>query len=129
MTVVLDSYALIALVQGEAGSITVRDAIEAGDARVSWINLGEVYYVLARRVGGDLAHQIVLDAQQDCRVEPPDGKLVLDAARIKTRGRIAYADCFAVAMARREGLPLLTGDPEIVALGDEVEIVDLRSAA
>jgi predicted nucleic acid-binding protein len=99
MTVVLDSYALIAPVQGEAAAITVRDAVETGDARVSWINLGEVYSVRARRAGNDLAHQIVLDAQQDCRVEAPDGRLVLDAARIKTRGRIAYADRFAVAMA------------------------------
>ncbi len=129
MTVVLDSYALIALVQGEPGAVTVRDALESGDAFVSWINLGEVYYVLARRVGKDLAHQIVLDAQQDCRVESPDGALVLEAARIKARGRIAYADCFAVATARRDGLPLMTGDPEILALADEVEVVDLRTAA
>ncbi len=126
MAVVLDSYALIALVQGESGAVTVRDAIEDGDARVSWINLGEVYYVLARRVGDDLAHQIVLDAQQDCRVEAPDASLVLEAARIKARGRIAYADCFAVATARRDRLPLLTGDPEIVALSREIEVVDLR---
>lgn len=103
--------------------------METGDARVSWINLGEVYSVRARRAGNDLAHQIVLDAQQDCRVEAPDGRLVLDAARIKTRGRIAHADRFAVAMARRDGLPLLTGDPEILALGDDVEVVDLRAAA
>ncbi|MFA4927623.1 MAG: type II toxin-antitoxin system VapC family toxin [Patulibacter sp.] len=129
MTVVLDSYALIALVQGEAGAITVRDAVEQGDALVSWINLGEVYYVLARRVGNDLAHQIVLDAQEDCRVEAPDGRLVLDATRIKSGGRIAYADCFAVATARRDGLPLLTGDPEILALSKDVEVVDLRGMA
>jgi len=129
LTVVLDSYALIALVQGEAGAITVRDAVEQGDALVSWINLGEVYYVLARRVGNDLAHQIVLDAQEDCRVEAPDGRLVLDATRIKSGGRIAYADCFAVATARRDGLPLLTGDPEILALSKDVEVVDLRGMA
>lgn len=128
MNVVLDSYALIALVQGEAGAITVRDAIEEDAARVSWINLGEVYYILARRVGNVLAHQIVLDAQQDCRVDAPDGKLVMEAARIKARGKIAYADCFAVAMARRDGLALMTGDPEILALAGEVEVVDLRHA-
>lgn len=126
MSAVLDSYAVIALVQGEKGAITVRDAIEAGDARISWINLGEVYYILARKVGNALAHQIVQDAQTDLRVEPPDGTLTLEAARLKARGGIAYADCFAFAMAQRDGLPLLTGDPEILALADQVDVVDLR---
>jgi len=39
-----------------------------------------------------------------------------------------YADAFCVATAQRLDAPVLTGDPEIVALAGEVEVVDLRSA-
>ncbi len=127
MSAVLDSYALIALVQRQAGAETVRTAVEAGDARMSWINLGEVFYILSRRIGLQRARRIVDDAQVEVRIEAPDGALTLAAATLKARGRIAYADCFAVALAQRENLPVLTGDPEILALRDKVAVVDLRS--
>jgi len=32
------------------------------------------------------------------------------------RGGISYADCFAVATAKRQDAPLLTGDLELLAL-------------
>ena len=129
VSAVLDSYALIAVTQRQPGAETVRAAIETGDARMSWINLGEVYYVLARRLGHDRAQRVVDDALVDARVEAPDGRLTLTAARLKARGRIAYADCFAVATAQRHGAPVLTGDPEIIALaGPDLDIVDLRGA-
>lgn len=61
------------------------------------------------------------------RTEPPDADLVLGAAEIKAGGRISYADCFAVATAERHQAPLLTGDPEILALDrPALELVDLR---
>jgi ribonuclease VapC len=50
-------------------------------------------------------------------------KLVLEAARLKARFPISYADAFAVATARAEGGPVLTGDPEIVNLPRRVVAV------
>ncbi len=130
MSGVLDSYALIAVAQRQPGAETVRAAIEAGGTRMSWINLGEVFYILTRRFGEERARRIVEDTQLDTYVEAPDGRLTLAAARLKVRGRIAYADCFAVATAMRDRLPLLTGDPEILALhGPGLDVVDLRDAA
>jgi predicted nucleic acid-binding protein len=51
---------------------------------------------------------------------------VRTAAQIKAGNRLSYADAFVVATAQRHSAPLYTGDPEIVALGDLVEVVDLR---
>ncbi|HEX4670032.1 MAG TPA: hypothetical protein VH275_08695 [Solirubrobacterales bacterium] len=39
---------------------------------------------------------------------------------------MSYADCFALATARRHGAPLWTGDPELLALASPDEVVDLR---
>ncbi|MFN8201894.1 MAG: PIN domain-containing protein [Solirubrobacteraceae bacterium] len=55
-----------------------------------------------------------------------DEEPVLSASRLKARGGISYADCFAVATAQRHRLPLVTGDPEILALDGEVEVIDPR---
>lgn len=54
---------------------------------------------------------------------------MISAARIKAASRLSYADAFAAATARRHGLPVLTGDPEIVAIERDLdlEVVDLRS--
>jgi len=55
-----------------------------------------------------------------------DWPLVRAAAFVKARHRLSYADAFCVATAQRMRAPLWTGDPEILALGDELEVVDLR---
>ena len=57
-----------------------------------------------------------------------EGTEVLDlaAAAIKAQHPMAYADAFALAMAAAHGVPLLTGDPEIIDAGVDVEVVDLR---
>ena len=128
MTAVLDSWAAMAMLNAEPAAPRVRAAVEAG-AVMSWINLGEVYYLTTRRRGEALARRAVESLQRRISVEEPDGALVMTASEIKARGRMSYADAFCVATARRHGLPVYTGDPEIVALaGDDLEVVDLRSA-
>lgn len=60
------------------------------------------------------------------RAEDVDFELVLGAARVKARHALSYADAFAVALAERLRLPLMTGDPEIVALDRELNVIDPR---
>jgi ribonuclease VapC len=43
----------------------------------------------------------------------------LEASRLKARYPIAYADAFAIQLAREMDVPLVTGDPEIRALEKE----------
>ena len=126
MTSVLDAWALLAWLQDEDAAERVEATLKAGDAVVSWINLGEVYYMVARGRGCAAAAgavEIVLDW---LRGEEVDSALVLDAARVKARHSLSYADAFAVATAERHAAPLLTGDPEILALERPLVVVDLR---
>ena len=48
---------------------------------------------------------------------------VIDAARVKARFPLSYADAFAVATAIRLGGCVVTGDPEFAAVEDSVNIV------
>ena len=123
---VLDAWAVISVARRQAGAETVRQAIERGGAVMSWITLGEVFYLLARIVGNDRAQAVVDSALLDARVERPNGRLVLDAARLKASFKMSYADCFAVATAQHHRLALLTADPEIIDGGADVDVVDLR---
>lgn len=126
MVAVLDAWAVLALLQAESAGPRVRDVVSEGGAGISWVNLGEVYYQLVRGRGSEAADRALRGVLAAVRAEEPDSALVLDAARFKVHGGISYADCFAVATAKRHGAPLLTGDPEIVALAAEVEVIDLR---
>ena len=83
---------------------------------MSWINVGEVFYFVARPEGPARAGEVVQELLRDVAAEEPDGAVVLDAARIKAGHRVSYADAFAVATAERHGAQLVTGDPEILAL-------------
>ena len=84
---------------------------------MSWINLGEVSYVLERTEGAEVARRVVRELRRRLTLDLPSEARILEAARLKARHRVAYADAFAVATAIAHGAALLTGDPEIL-LGD-----------
>lgn len=105
------------------------EAIDAGGVVISWINLGEVFYTEVRAVGEAAAAAAVEELRASIRTKEPDAETVLAAARIKSRHRLSYADAFAVATAEHHRLPLLTGDPEILALDRPLTVVDLRRDA
>lgn len=118
MTVVLDSWAIMRLLEGaEPTASRVQAHIDAGDAVMSWINLGEVFYVLTRVVGKASAESTVNDIEKVVEVQLPDRPTVLDAAVIKAKYPMSYADAFAAATAQRCSAPLWTGDPELLVAG------------
>ena len=119
---VLDSFALLVYLQGEAGMPRVKAVLEAaaqGSARVylSLINLGELLYITEREQGLTQAQAVLAAVEQlPIQVLPATREAVLQAAHLKARYPLAYADAFAVAAAlAQEGL-LLTGDPEFAAI-------------
>ena len=94
---------------------------------MSWINLGEVHYVL-RRVHGDTeATETVRDLRTVLDVRLPDERLIIDAARIKVDYPMAYADAFAAALAVATDATLWTGDSELLVDGAAWRWRDLRS--
>lgn len=128
MTVVLDSWAILRYLE-DAGpaAAAVADLLEADRPVVSWINLGEVFYVVRRRYGEVEASSTVRDLRGVTAAELPSQDLVLDAARIKATHPMACADAFAAATAVAHRAVLWTGDPELLVKGSPWEWNDLRS--
>lgn len=125
----LDSYAVLAMLKHERPGPRVREVIVAGDGVMCSVNLGEVLYAEIRRLGRERVLPGIESLRRRVDIIDPDWALVRAAALIKGRHRLAYADAFCVVTAQRIGAPLWTGDPEIIALGDEVEVVDLREGS
>ena len=125
---VLDSYAVLALLNEEAGADEVADLLTAAMERgrpvyINEINVGEVFYVVAKHRSPAEAER-VLDHLRALPLEFvsnawPD---VMDAARIKAAHPLSYADAFAAATARRLDAVLVTGDPEFRSLSGSVKI-------
>ena len=51
-----------------------------------------------------------------------DRSLARVAADLKVAGGLAYADCFAAALAYTKEGPVVTGDPEFACMADTVSI-------
>lgn len=128
--IVLDAWAVVALFKEEPAGHRVQEAIDTDEVSVSAINLGESHYVLVREGKDEAAVEAAVDAlRRTVRVDLPDWPLVRTAAWLKARRPVSYADAFCVATAQRHRAPVWTGDPEIVALSDLVDVVDLRDAS
>jgi predicted nucleic acid-binding protein len=94
---------------------------------MSWINLGEVHYILVRRNGEPAAAEAVRDLRSVLRVELPTEHVVEQAARIKAGYRMSYADAFAAATAIRHHGELWTANPELLVPDAPWLALDLRA--
>lgn len=127
MTVVLDSWAVLRYLEDDGkASKAVSELLDTQKPLMSWINLGEVHYVLRRLHGEDDAIETVRDLRNVIDARLPDDRLVLDAARIKADHPMAYADAFAAALAVANAATLWTGDPELLVNGASWLWHDLR---
>lgn len=128
MTVVLDSWAVLRYLEdADPASGVVSDLLARDKPLMSWINLGEVHYVLRRLQGEDDATETVRDLRDVIDARLPDERLVLDAARIKADYPMAYADAFAAALTVAQDATLWTGDPELLVDNVVWRWRDLRS--
>jgi predicted nucleic acid-binding protein len=127
-TKVLDSYALMAFFEDEQGADLVRDLIlNAEENRlnlfISVVNLGEVWYSIARTNSSAVADQYVGEIEgMAIEVVEVDWNLTRQAAIFKVNGNISYGDCFAAALAKNRKAELVTGDKEFKALEGEIKI-------
>ncbi len=94
---------------------------------MSWINLGEVAYIVERCAGVARARRVVRELRPRLTLDLPSEARVLEAAHLKAGYAMAYADAFAVATAIAHGATLLTGDPEILDGDPAWPVEDLRS--
>ena len=126
---VLDSWALLCYLEQEPGFEKMIElfekAVESSKPLfMCVINWGEVYYQVARRFGEQKAQEIeqLIQTLPITLIEA-NKELTREAARIKAAKRMAYADCFAVALARLKKAELFTGDPEFKAVEKDVKVV------
>ena len=126
---VLDSWALLCYLEREPGYEKIIDlferAVESSKPLLMCIvNWGEVYYQVARRFGEQRAQEIekLIQTLPITLVEA-NKELTREAARIKATKRMAYADCFAVALARLKKAAIYTGDPEFKAVEKDIRVI------
>ena len=119
---VLDSFALLAYLEGEAGMARVRSVLGGAEARrhvvyLSLINLGEVLYITERERGlVDARRTLGAIDQLPLEIVGVSRATVLAAAHLKARYPISYADAFAVVAARDHAGVVMTGDREFEPL-------------
>ena len=126
----LDAWAILAWMQGETPadgkvqSILDTAASKQLDLSINIVNIGEVYYRLAKKKSEAQAQTFLKDLKKmPIRIVAASNALVLKAAQLKGRYAISYADAFAAATAIKENAPLVTGDPELKALAESKIIV------
>jgi predicted nucleic acid-binding protein len=127
MRVCLDSWAILAWLDGEQPALPrVQAAIESRPV-ISWVNLVEVYSRLERDHGRVRADETLTELRAILSPDLPGTARMIEVARLKARASIALADCFAATTAAAHGLTLLTGDPELLELRDPpCDLEDLR---
>jgi predicted nucleic acid-binding protein len=126
---VFDSWALLAFLEDEPSAGKVEDLItQANESRgrllISAVNLGEIWYSLARSRSEKAADQAVEEITRlGFKVIDADWPLTRQAASFKARYRLAYADCFAAALAKIHQCQVVTGDPEFKQLEKEIQVL------
>jgi uncharacterized protein len=133
-TKVLDSWALMAFLLDEPAAaevekLLVRVAEEKIRLLFCVVNWGEVYYSIARAESESIAEQKMKElATLGIELVPvaDDLALVREAAKMKARNKMSYADCFAAALAKIRNAELVTGDEEFKQVEKEIGVMWLR---
>jgi predicted nucleic acid-binding protein len=130
--IIFDSWALLAFFQAEPEAVTIKSIIEEAwetqqNMKISAINLGEIWYNIARRQGKIKAEDICKHIRTiGIDVEDATTPRIFQAAVLKSQGGISYADAFAAALAAEFGGTLITGDREFEKFASAFQIKWLR---
>jgi predicted nucleic acid-binding protein len=117
--VVLDTSALIAFIQNEAGADRVEQILKEGrsgnaSVYISFVTLAELYYVVWREEGRSAALEIIaLVKSLPLGIVESAERLTLLAGSIKANHRLSLADAFVAATASHVGATLIHKDPEM----------------
>ncbi len=126
--IVLDSWAIMSYLENEKSAEKVAqiisDACEnAIPLKMSIVNLGEIWYIIAREVSVIEAEKTIQELKElGIEFLDADWPLTKSAAIYKAKHRMSYADCFAAALAKNEKAILITGDKEFKQVEDEIKI-------
>lgn len=125
---VLDSFALMALLEDEPGADRVQALLESAsrgehELYMSVVSLGELMYTIEDRRGVEAAQQaLAFIDQAPVQLLDVDRTLALAAARLKAATGIGYADCFVAASAQLLDSTVVTGDLDFRQAEGEVTV-------
>jgi ribonuclease VapC len=120
--IVFDSSAILAVLRNERGADVVIDNLDY--SVISAVNLGEVVQVQMRD-GHSRAEVEISFNQLNVPVAAVDTDLALSAAEMRAMALakgMSHADCICLALAKREGVPALTGDRKWLKIAETVGV-------
>jgi len=126
--IVLDSWAVIAYLEGEAAAEKVADHIADAHENdiplfMCVVNAGEVWYIIAREASVADADRSITELRQlGIGFVDADWMLAHEAGGFKAKHKMSFADCFAAALAKQKKAVLLTGDPEFKQVERDVTV-------
>jgi ribonuclease VapC len=136
LTVLLDAFALIALLRDEPAADEVETILRRGEAAMSAVNLAEALDVLQRVDGIDRARVDTLTGpliRESLALLAVDERAARDGADIRarryhrTRAPLSLADCLLLAAARGAQAVVATADRPLAsaARAEEIEVAAL----
>jgi predicted nucleic acid-binding protein len=81
--------------------------------------MGEVFYLSAKAKGLTYGERVLENLRSRVRTISVNDNQVMQAAGLKARYQISYADAFAAATAMNRGSALMTGDPELQKMSEK----------
>ena len=117
-SVIFDSFAMARYFFQEPGHEKVREILKEtiknnAPRLISAINVGELIYIVQRRSGEKAKLQMLVKLKSlDFTILSCPNELIFQAAELKGRFAMSYADTFVVASAIEHGATIVTGDPE-----------------
>ncbi len=137
--IVLDAYAVLALLKGEPAAEKVRELLQADDdARLTAVGVAEVVDHLVRLVGVSEDDAALDVAELGLgNAEPVDPTIGLRAGLLRGRHyhrrdrAVSLADCIAAETARATDAALVTSDPHLLDLCDHegIEVIALPDSS
>jgi PIN domain nuclease of toxin-antitoxin system len=136
LTVLLDAFALIALLRDEPAADEVETILRRGEAAMSAVNLAEALDVLQRVDGVDRARLDALTGpliRESLALLAVEERTACDGADIRarryhrTRAPLSLADCLLLAAARGAQAVVATADRPLAsaARAEEIEVAAL----
>jgi predicted nucleic acid-binding protein len=125
---VLDSFALLAFLRGEAGDDKVAALLERAGERdlplhMTEVNYAEVKHIVIRKDEAASWAEVARNLPTlPLEFHPADRELADAAADLKSRLNLSLAHAFAAALAKRLKAELVTGDPELKAVEKEIRV-------
>lgn len=125
----LDSYAVLAFLFGEAGHDKVGALLEWAaeydkTLLIAAPNWAEVRYMIERKVGAAQWREVRAKLLGlPIEIVPADQDLAEAAGEIKATKKMSLADCFAAALAMQSKADVYTGDPEFRVVESDLKII------